>query len=49
MFLKRYANMEDPIIHAVKEYIREVKEGVFPSAEHSFGLQDKKAKLARIY
>ena len=48
-FLKRYANLEGPIVDAVKEYILEVKEGRFPGPEHSFGAQGKQAKLARIY
>ena len=48
-FLKRYANLENPIISAVKEYIHEVKTGVFPAPEHSFGSQSQKAKLARVY
>ena len=48
-FLKRYANLENPIVSAVKQYVDEVKEGVFPSSEHSFGSPQQKAKLARIY
>lgn len=33
---KRYANMHQIMLHAFKEYIHEVKEGIFPGPEHSF-------------
>lgn len=35
-FVKKYANMSQDIKKAVKAYISEVKEGVFPDADHSF-------------
>jgi len=36
-FAKKYANLNDVIVGAVREYIAEVKDGRFPSEEHTFG------------
>ncbi|MEE2962002.1 MAG: 3-methyl-2-oxobutanoate hydroxymethyltransferase [Myxococcota bacterium] len=35
-FLKRYATLEDTILAATRAYIQEVRNGTFPSLEHSF-------------
>lgn len=35
-FVKRYANLKQDALRAVKEYINEVQSGTFPSEEHSF-------------
>lgn len=35
-FVKRYANLKDEAINAVKQYKEEVEKGVFPGKEHSF-------------
>jgi 3-methyl-2-oxobutanoate hydroxymethyltransferase len=35
-FVKRYANLKDQALKAVKEYKQEVESGSFPSQEHSF-------------
>jgi len=35
-FVKKYANIGEQMGKAVAQYVREVKEGKFPSAEHSF-------------
>ncbi|MCS7257961.1 MAG: 3-methyl-2-oxobutanoate hydroxymethyltransferase [candidate division WOR-3 bacterium] len=35
-FVKEYANLYQIIFDAVKKYIEEVNEGIFPSMEHSF-------------
>lgn len=35
-FVKRYANLHEQIVDAVARYTREVKEGSFPTDEHSF-------------
>ena len=43
-FLKRYARLAGRIRGAVTEYVDEVRQGVFPAAEHSFSF--KKAKKA---
>ncbi|QUV81753.1 3-methyl-2-oxobutanoate hydroxymethyltransferase [Chloracidobacterium sp. D] len=37
-FVKRYANVGDILRQAVSDYAREVREGVFPAAEHSFSM-----------
>ena len=35
-FVKRYAELSKPMKDAIGEYIKEVKEGIFPGSEHSF-------------
>lgn len=35
-FVKRYANMYNDLLNAINCYCKEVKEGIFPSEEHSF-------------
>ena len=40
-FLKRYATLEENIVHALRNYQIEVKNGVFPDQQHSFGKIDK--------
>jgi 3-methyl-2-oxobutanoate hydroxymethyltransferase len=35
-FVKQYADVGSTILRAVEDYCREVREGTFPSAEHSF-------------
>jgi 3-methyl-2-oxobutanoate hydroxymethyltransferase len=35
-FVKQYADVGSTILRAVEEYCREVREGAFPAAEHSF-------------
>jgi 3-methyl-2-oxobutanoate hydroxymethyltransferase len=37
-FVKRYAELGDLISEATRAYVRDVREGGFPSAEHSFGM-----------
>src|SRR6266567_4153645 len=36
-FVKRYANLAEEITHAAGQYMKEVGEGTFPDAEHSYG------------
>jgi 3-methyl-2-oxobutanoate hydroxymethyltransferase len=36
-FVKRYGELGDAIVGAVRSYIDEVRDGAFPSQEHSFG------------
>lgn len=47
-FVKRYAELEQPMIAAVEKYISEVRSGLFPTIDHSFGGKGPK-KVARIY
>jgi len=35
-FVKRYANLNDQIRDAVRQYVKEVQESTFPEEEHSF-------------
>lgn len=37
-FVKRYAELSSLIHQAVSDYVTEVREGVFPAAEHSFSM-----------
>jgi 3-methyl-2-oxobutanoate hydroxymethyltransferase len=37
---KRYANLGETIRNAVREYIAEVEDGAFPTAEHSFAMEE---------
>lgn len=39
-FAKRFSNIGEGMIEAFKAYSKEVKEGVFPSEEHSFKIDD---------
>jgi 3-methyl-2-oxobutanoate hydroxymethyltransferase len=36
-FLKKYANFNESIAKALRDYDRDVKTGKFPAAQHSFG------------
>jgi 3-methyl-2-oxobutanoate hydroxymethyltransferase len=40
-FVKQYAKIRPLIIEAIKAYGEEVRAGVFPAAEHSFGMSDE--------
>ncbi|MFW9944093.1 MAG: 3-methyl-2-oxobutanoate hydroxymethyltransferase [Candidatus Sifarchaeia archaeon] len=46
-FVKRYANIHEVIVNAVKEYSKEVREGVFPDDDHSFEMAD--VETGRLY
>ena len=48
-FLKRYAELQNPITEAVANYVNEVREGFFPSPEHSFRRKNPTKKIARLY
>lgn len=37
-FTKRYANLTEVAVAGLSEYVREVKEGVFPDDDHSYGV-----------
>lgn len=47
-FVKRYANLEETIIAAVKAYGDEVKSGAFPERSHSFGGQGPRS-ISKLY
>lgn len=46
-FVKQYANLGDVMREAFKEYSREVKEGTFPAAEHTFAISDE--VISKLY
>lgn len=47
-FVKRYAQLEDAILEAMRGYATEVRSGSFPAPEHSFRRKSR-AKLRRVY
>jgi len=48
-FLKRYAELENPIKAAVSDYIEEVRAGTFPTEEQSFHRHRTAKKITRLY
>jgi 3-methyl-2-oxobutanoate hydroxymethyltransferase len=39
-FTKRYAKLTEVAVAGIKEYVREVKEGIFPDDDHSYSIND---------
>jgi 3-methyl-2-oxobutanoate hydroxymethyltransferase len=39
-FTKRYARLTEVAVAGIKEYVREVKEGIFPDDDHSYSIND---------
>ena len=48
-FLKRYAELQDPMVQAISAYVAEVREGSFPTDAHSFHRTAKARKVTRLY
>ncbi|MEK3974916.1 3-methyl-2-oxobutanoate hydroxymethyltransferase [Psychrobacillus sp. FSL K6-1267] len=46
-FVKEYANVGEPILQGISQYVEEVKSGIFPSLEHSFTMKDE--QLNQLY
>ncbi|MBY8975929.1 3-methyl-2-oxobutanoate hydroxymethyltransferase [Rhodobacteraceae bacterium NNCM2] len=40
-FTKRYANLTEVAVGGLSQYVKEVKEGVFPDDDHSYGAPDE--------
>jgi 3-methyl-2-oxobutanoate hydroxymethyltransferase len=40
-FVKKFANLSENILQAMKEYKKEVEEGTFPDGEHSYHIKDE--------
>lgn len=40
-FTKRYANLTEVAVNGITAYVKEVKEGVFPDDDHSYGVDEK--------
>ena len=47
-FVKQYAKIQPTIIDAIKTYAQEVREAVFPAAEHSFGMSGEVLSALKI-
>ena len=48
-FLRRFAELETEIVGAVSSYVSEVRNGAFPTQQHSFGSGKGRPKVARLY
>ena len=50
-FLKRYSTLEERMVQAFSEYVREVREEIFPSPKQSFGVNSTqpRGKLEKLY
>lgn len=48
-FVKRYAELESPMVDAVRRYCEEVREGSFPTPEHAFHRRRGPKKVAKLY
>ncbi len=44
-FVKQYSNISETIASSINEYIHEVREGTFPSDEHSFTMRDEELSI----
>jgi len=48
-FTKRYAQLSDSAVEALRRYATEVREGKFPDADHSYGMKpEEQEELARL-
>jgi 3-methyl-2-oxobutanoate hydroxymethyltransferase len=48
-FVKRFAELEGPMIQAVKNYTQEVREGAFPTDAHAFHRRLGPRKVSKVY
>lgn len=50
-FVKRFAELESPIVGAFRAYVDEVRDGSFPTRDHAFGPRTSKqaTTIARLY
>lgn len=46
-FVKEFANVGEPILAGIKQYVEEVKNGTFPTIEHSFTMKEE--QLSALY
>ena len=48
-FTKRYANVSEIAVEALKRFAAEVREGKFPDADHSYGMKpEEQEQLAKL-
>ena len=48
-FVKRFAELEAPMIEALRSYCDEVRSGAFPTLKHAFARKGGPKKVARLY
>jgi len=48
-FVKKYANVAEAETNAYKEYIKDVKEGVFPSDEYVYHITDPEEEFEKLF
>ena len=48
-FVKRFAELQEPMIGAIQSYVDEVRSGTFPADEHTFHREKKARKVTRLY
>lgn len=48
-FVKRFAELEEPMVEAVRHYVDQVRGGDFPGPEHSFKGKSGPRKVAKLY
>ncbi|MFJ7826266.1 3-methyl-2-oxobutanoate hydroxymethyltransferase [Psychrobacillus sp. NPDC096623] len=46
-FVKEFANVGEPILAGIKQYVDEVKNGTFPTLDHSFTMKEE--QLSQLY
>lgn len=44
-FVKRYANLNENVENGIRNYVNEVKAGIFPDEEHSFTMKEEQLEL----
>jgi len=48
-FVRRFAELESPIISAVESYVTAVRDGSFPTRDHAFGPARSNQKIRKLY
>lgn len=48
-FVKRFAELEAPMVGAFRDYVAQVRDGSFPAEEHCFHREGRNSKIARLY
>ncbi len=48
-FVKRFAELEEPMVEATRSFVEQVRSGEFPGPEHSFKGKSGPRKVAKLY
>ena len=48
-FVKKYCEIAPIVVDAYKEYIKDIKEGVFPGEEHVYHVIDDMAEFEKLF